>query len=226
MRHYVMLSGIIGGIIGSILTGLLVAPVTARSDKFGEIECTHLAVVDAKGKERIILSTNIPDGYDDRNIAEDMRVRIVGNESLALVVAQGKGLESAELSTNVYGTPRVAATDKDGSAWVSLSTDENGGVVHAAGNDGQSVLLRIIEQGGQVAVFKGPTSPGAVLHVDEHGGYVAAYDSLGKIGARLGVTEHGGHVQVTDKGKGKATMGINEYGNGAISTWDKNGNRQ
>ena len=38
--------------------------------------------------------------------------------------------------------------------------------------------------------------------------------------------EHGGRVHVFGKGKNmSAVMGVNEYGSGAISTWDKNGYR-
>ncbi len=40
----------------------------------------------------------------------------------------------------------------------------------------------------------------------------------------LGIDEYGGRVRVT--GKGTAIIGINEYGDGAVSTWDKNGYRQ
>ncbi len=96
--------------------GMLLSPVTAQRDKFGEIECTKLTVVDKDGK---------------------MRVR--------------------------------------------LTTAEHGGVVSAIGKDGKSV-------------------------------------------AGLGVIEHGGVVQVKGKGEGMAVMLINEYGNGVVSTTDKNGN--
>ena len=64
------------------------------------------------------------------------------------------------------------------------------------------------------------------LTTDEDGGFVYALGKDGLSGAWLGTTEHGGHVQVNGKGEGKAVMSINEYGNGAVSTLDKNGNRQ
>ena len=38
-KHYLIISGIVGGVIGSLFTALLVSPVTAQRDKFGEIEC-------------------------------------------------------------------------------------------------------------------------------------------------------------------------------------------
>ena len=44
----------------------------------------------------------------------------------------------------------------------------------------------------------------------------------------MNVDEHGGQVDVFGKvdNKTRVVVGINEYGNGAVSTWDKNGYRQ
>ena len=48
-----------------------------------------------------------------------------------------------------------------------------------------------------------------------------------KEAVRLGATEHGGRIDAFNKqGKNRAVMGVTEYGNGAVSTWDKNGYRQ
>ena len=129
-----------GALVFLGMVGAMMSPLTAEKDKFGEIECTRLTVVDADGKRGVL-----------------------------------------------------------------LTTDEDGGFVYAFGKDGQSA---------------------AVLRVDEHGGRVSAIGKDGKSGAWLNVGEHGGHVQVNGKGEGVAAMSINEYGNGAVSTWDKNGYRQ
>ena len=51
-KHYLVISGI----IGSLLTALLVSPVTANTDKFGDIECTSLKVVDANSIALVMLS--------------------------------------------------------------------------------------------------------------------------------------------------------------------------
>lgn len=55
---------------------------------------------------------------------------------------------------------------------------------------------------------------------------LAAYgkDAASVAGLRGG--EHGGKVGVTGTGERKAAMGINVYGNGVVSTYDKNGNLQ
>ena len=39
-----------------LFIGMLLSPVTAQRDKFGEIECTRLTVVD-KGKSGVIISS-------------------------------------------------------------------------------------------------------------------------------------------------------------------------
>ena len=69
-------------------------------------------------------------------------------------------------------------------------------------------------------------SGAAAFSVGEHGGHVVVHGKDGQSGAWLRADEHGGRVQVKGKGEGKAVIGINEYGNGAVSTWDKNEYRQ
>ena len=170
MKHYVILSGIIGGIIGSVLTALLVSPVTAHRDNFGEIECTRLAVVDAEGKERILLSTN--------------HIEQISSHKLT---AQGKSLRVDDTKVHVLGYElggRVQIYDEVGATMVVLARDERGGFINVSGKDSLS---------------------GVSLRNLEHGGRVSTSSSLGKAWA---------------------VMGINEYGNGAVSTYDKNGHPQ
>ena len=87
-----------------------------------------------------------------------------------------------------------------------------------------SVILSVDEHGGNVIAWGKDGILGAWLGVDEHGGSVSTYSKDGKSVASLPITEHGGHVQVNGKGEGEALMSINEYGNGVVITWDKNGN--
>ncbi len=152
-----------GALVFLGMVGAMMSPLTAEKDKFGEIECTRLTVVDVNGKTGVIISSN-----------------------------------------NEHGGS-VAAYGKDGQLAAWLDVDEHGGVVGTNGKDGKS---------------------GASLGVDENGGRLDAVGKDGLSGAWLGITEHGGHVQVNGKGDGKAVMGLNEFGNGAVSTWDKNGYRQ
>ena len=123
-----------------LFIGMLLSPVTAQRDKFGEIECRRLTVVDADGKRRVIISSSEHGG-------------------------------------------RVSTYGKDGKPAVALGVTENGGRVFTLGKNGKPTVA-------------------------------------------LGNYEHGGFVQVKGKGEGMAVMSINDYGNGAVSTWDKNGYRQ
>ena len=91
--------------------------------------------------------------------------------------------------------------------------------------DIECTSLTVVD-GGQVVVYGKDGESRAWLSVAEDGGSVGVHGKDVKSGARLSVDEHGGSVSVYGKGDGKAGMGINEYGNGAVSTWDKNGYRQ
>ena len=121
----------------------------------------------------------------------------------------------------------LTVVDADGKTMVRLGAGEHGGSVVAFGKDGKpGAALGVAEHGGVVTAFGKDRKSGAMLRVNEHGGSVATFDKAGKLRASLSITEHGGRVQVHGKGEGAAVMGINEYGNGAVSTWDKNGYRQ
>ncbi len=257
--------------LGSVFTiiGLLLSPVSAQRDKFGEIECTKLTVVDANGKPRVLIATDII-GSDYS--ADTIRVRVIGHGLGAFVSTHGMdgktgaalavshliggavtvydydGILAAELKgekyrrgVRVYGENGKRAAEllaienlgivetygKDGKPMVGLGTGKHGGTVVAYGTDGESIArLGILEHGGTVAALGKDGNLGAVLSLDEHGGSVNAYGKDGKSEAWVGIREHGGFVQVRGKGEGAAAMGVNEYGNGAVSTWDKNGVRR
>ena len=46
-----------------LFIGMLLSPVTAQRDKFDEIECTKLTVVDQDGKMRVRLTTDEHGGH-------------------------------------------------------------------------------------------------------------------------------------------------------------------
>ena len=89
-----------------LFIGMLLSPVTAQKDKFDEIECTGLTVVDADGKTM---------------------VRLGAGEHGGSVAAFGKdGKPGAALVVDEYGGI-VAAFGKDGQS-ASLRVDEHGGM--------------------------------------------------------------------------------------------------
>lgn len=149
-------------------------------------------------------------------------------------------------------TPDLDKTNLDDQTGaVMIGVDEHGGHVYVIGKDsGSRVAVLAKDGGGSVAVFGDNSTkmPEAIIGVQEHGGIVGvnskddmeAYATmtvdensgivavLGRgAGAGMRVNEHGGLVSVDGIGdsSSRAIMGVNEYGNGAVSTWDKNGYR-
>ena len=183
-KHYLIISGIVGGIIGSLLTALLVSPVTAQKDKFDSIQCSKLEVVDANGVARVILSTNMVDGF-----GENITACVIGDEDRGRVAVYGKGKDfsskgSASLGVNNRGGVVVAASKDKGALprrLVRLSIEEQGGSVEVDGKDGESsVLLYIDENGGRIAAY-GEDGKSAGLSMTEDGGFVGIKDKYGQV---------------------------------------------
>ena len=86
-----------------------------------------------------------------------------------------------------------------------------GGIVYCDSEGKTSVAIGRGDKGGGVFVFrKGLGTLAAEMGIDEHGGVVAVYNNQGKLFAPLK----------------RASMSVNAFGNGAVSTWNKNGYRQ
>ena len=97
-KHYLVISGIVGGVIGSLLTALLVSPVTAQRNKFDTIQCSRLEVVDANGDAKVIIDVSGVDGK---------------SSSLLGIYEHG-------------GVVNVIGKDEKSQAWVSIT--EHGGI--------------------------------------------------------------------------------------------------
>ena len=110
-----------------------------------------------------------------------------------LVISGIVGGVIGSLLTALIVSPITAQRDKFG----TIQCDQLE-VVDADGVVG--VVLSIGEHGGRIDVVKDDISK-VVLHITEHGGVAAVRDNDGKLGVSL----------FND-----------EYGNGAVSTWDKN----
>ena len=244
---YMALGGLLM-FIGMLTASVLMPSLTAQRDKFGEIECNSLRVVDADGVVQVILSANWMDKWNTQGVW-------IGNNSYGgHVVARGKdGKGEASLSVDVKGgVVDVFGNDK-GERMASIGCDTLGGFVGTKGTDGfPKAFLGAWEHGGYFNIKGKYGVPMVMLNIDEHGGHVNVYSTAQvpnmPVGvdehdfamnslafsqlekrvpkALLSVTEHGGRVEVKGKGEGAAVMGINDYGNGAVSTWDKNGYRQ
>ncbi|MDE0184750.1 MAG: hypothetical protein OXP71_04765 [Candidatus Poribacteria bacterium] len=187
-KHYLVMSGIVGGVIGSLLTALLVSPVTAQRDKFGEIECTGLRVVDDAGNARIILTTDYRDAarrpyydYDEVNV---------------LITATGRG------SLHVSGEE-----GKNGS--VSIFSGSRSGSIHVYDDSGESM----VSLGGRSMALarllaKQLEKQGEAVPPDyrELKGYVEVY-SKGNANGTFQAFPHGASVYLRYNGKDAYEVG-------------------
>ena len=176
---------------------------------------SFVSVFNHEGKEAVSLaSTNGRESGVDIN-----RVRIFNNEG-----EQAVTLEARMKNAAFY----AAASPIEGAFPIkelnSVYVYNNAPTLFDIG-DGRTrrrtkaaVSLVSDEDGNKVTVYnKGPkvVRQGDILNYRAHEA------------VRLGDTEHGGRVDVFNKqGENRAVMSVNEYGNGAVSTWDKNGYRQ
>ena len=184
-KHYLGISGIVGGIIGSLITTLLVSPVTAINDDFGTIiQCSRLEVVDSEGKPRVVLSANVNDfidGFTDDRHTKSGGISIVGcevggrinvsysNEAIRLFAVNG-----------VQSALDIVRGDGDDERYlVRLASDgPNGGEISV--NDRISLGYNLLGGGGFVRVDGGEGKGRALMHVNEHGGAVTTTDKFGR----------------------------------------------
>ena len=133
---------------------------------------------------------------------------------------------------------KVVVVDEFGDEVIKLTTSEAmSGVIHVnssiPGKRGVRIGGGIM--GGSIEVYGGgfDSKNKEGVKVEMSGGagggsgYVSVYQFNGNTGVLVSVDEYGGQVGVFGDGNSKtrAVMGVNEYGNGAIGTWDKNGYR-
>ena len=184
--------------------GMLASPLAAQRDKFGDIECTSLTLVDKNGNAMANLSTRKHGGH----------VSVAGkNGSVSLYVGDYGG--SVEVSNN----NEVASA--------SL------GIANFDGFLGGHVTVRRIEFMDMESALKsarrgnGATVSYAQMQAGRNGGEVEvsgvnrqSMDTIGK----LCITENGGNMTVTGRGQGKVTIEVDKNGSGNVSAWDRNGN--
>ena len=215
-----------GCLFGSLCTiiGMLASPVTAQRDKFGEIECTKLTVVNERGNATIKLGTHeLPETGEDR-----AHVYVYGKDGeprLGLVVIE----EIANVFVNGDG----------GSA--SVAADASGGFVRTFGKGIiPGAAITGYEHGGRVEVWsKNSFKPVVSIGNNVNGGWLEVAGNADPVAnkseQRIGplavdqsvyicTNPYGGVVQVRGKGEGAVDMLINEYRNGAVYTWDNKGN--
>ena len=254
----------VGSLFGCLCTiiGMIASPATAQREKFQEIECTKLTLIDPSTVIRTAkLKTDEHGGFLELNGVKgnygSVKFAVDENGGKLIMFSNEKAGEahiSVSLVTLPDGEGHVTVSHKNGSK-TNISATENGGFVAVRGakydkilsiigvtDNGESglvgvhryghgkeigaVQVSIDEFGGRLNVYGKDLVSVAGIRVDDDGGQVYTHAKHGKSYAVLGIDEHGGRVELRGKGEGGAAIGINEYGNGAVSTWDKNGYRQ
>ena len=210
MKRELIYAAVIGGVVGAVLVMAAgsFSPLGAQNEvadaEFGTITCSKLVVrYDDSSYTTEISPTSVKVSDEDGRSAT-LRSAL----GLSVVGKEGKG-GACVMVFNGEGV--VSVSNKDGVVSARMGIDEDGGLVSVHGKDAGGAAIR-----------------GAVLMgINEGGGAVYVYDKDGGKRVQMASTENGGAVHVYGKGSAgsRAAMGVNEYGNGAVSTWDNNGYR-
>ena len=124
----------------------------------------------------------------------------------------------------VLNCRELQVLDSEGNHHIWISSNEDGGSIGVYGAPG-AVLMTINEEGGWITVAG--HEGGAWMTLEVYGGIVSVFSNDRKegVGAILGIAKDGGEVTVLSGKETKATMGVDEYGNGVVATWDKDYSR-
>ena len=208
MHRKETLYAVIGGIVGALVMmalgfGVSLGAQSGGDANFGKITCTELEVL-----------------YSN----EQCRVRIVGEEHGGEIEICGRS-----------GNRRIHLDGWDHGGVIVMqgwNKDENtsirpGSIFLGEGEEWPYISMSSVLG---IRINRGVLKDLVELGVDEKSGagFVRMSDKAFKEQAVISTDEYGGWVSVFGKGDSelsRASMGVNEYGNGGVGTWDKNGYR-
>ena len=210
-----------------IIIGQVVTPdIEAQSNGvFDKIQCREIEVVDKDGETAIRLYTT-KHGGDIRMDSKDGRIATMGiaeTGGSVYLSGKGKGLDGGIVSMHT-GEDHASLDVKDrllSDGGIRMYAHDSGGRLDVKGKglfDGGAVYIGIDSQGGGVEVSgKGGV---AAMGTDEHGGRVDVFNRNKQFNHQAVISDNNRRFNH------RATMSVNAFGNGAVSTWDKNGYRQ
>ena len=186
---------VIGGMVGAVLTMAVcsVMPIGAQNGNATFGEITCTGLKVVD--EAGIAGIQLSTGADRYS-----GVTIYGSEIGTFSTLTGGGIVVSGTAGIISLLPRSVMVS-DGESSVELQAADDTGRIRVAGKSG-NVWLSTDENGGSVKLTSSDSTRAAYMDIDEHGGSFTVY---GK-----------------GSNKSRAIIRVNEYGNGAVSTWDKN----
>lgn len=147
-----------------------------------------------------------------------------------LRVVDAVELSKIQLAYDENGGRIVVSNSKDGTVGVSMGINQEGGGGISVSSPERPVaaMISIGDDGGFVIVGPGVGEHGGVIMgVDKNGGLIHVEGKGSTAAVQVSINEHGGDVGVFGNGsdKTRVRMSVSEYGNGVVSTWDKNAYR-
>lgn len=172
---------VLGGVL--VLMGMCFSPflpLTAQNDRFGNITCTGLRVIDQEGNELIHLSTDEGGG--------DLVVR--GMDDTGRINAKGVALGIGDYGGTVY-------VWGDYGSIVNLNASKHGGLILVADKDADFLArFGVTGKDGSITVFKKAGKPLVRVEDNGHGGRIVVFSKDGKSEARLSIDDQDGRATV------------------------------
>ncbi len=244
MRRKEVLYAVVGGVVGAVLALAAgsVLPLGAQNEvrdaEFEVITCKQIRVIDSAGNTGVFLYGTDIGGYvgvygKDKGGRGSVWISFSehgGYVGVSDEVGSGKDSFRTVVGMGIgdRGEGHVGVYDRDGlRKSVQMTTDENGGRVSVWGNGGKeerAVMGVDVGGGGRVGLYVKDGTPRVGIGSNDYGGQVSLHDKDGDRATTMGIDEYGGNVSVYGRGNdySRVRIGVNEYGNGAVSTWDKN----
>lgn len=171
--------------IGMLFTIGMLPTVTAQRDKFGDIECTSLTVVNGEGQEAVKI--NADSGYGEVSMYGKNGEKGIWMSSLVggIIRVNGSDGDMCAMLSAIGGRGSFIVCGSDGEERGGLDVGEHGGRVWVYGNDGEwRGGLAADERGGRVfvcgsdgkkrgAIGVSPSDYRAINLWDKHGNRIA-----------------------------------------------------
>lgn len=241
-------SAVIAMGVGLFIPVGVVAQSQPTNAEFETITCGRLRVVDGKGNALVDLYNNGLGGSADFYDLEGdvmMSLKSIGTQSRIQLFHKKAFVDVGNRNPPILG---IDIDTHELSSFLEVGNISQRGAVRMHNTDGFSELQVFHKNGeGGIVLFSSDNIHSLSVYDDAHaredrspsakkvvglGSYsgspsVNVYGKDKNLNTSMTTTEHGGRVDVFNKqGETRAGMGVNEYGNGAVSTWDRNGYRQ